>query len=303
MAHLVLWTLTRMEKTMGSSSVFAGTIAELTWVELSEAAERGALMLVPVAVIEQHGPHLPLGTDTYAAWFLCRDIAQQLAEMGVEALIAPPFYLGINTATGMFPGSIGMDEGTMVAALSGLLSNLGRFGFKRQFIVNHHGDPLHNRGIAGAVNAARGEGIDAILTLGGWVGELVEDVHRSAYGASLPIAGEAVLRVAPSKKTLEARDRLMRSPVCIHAEERETSFIMRYFPELLNESKGRVSELPPVLPAPDQLAAALGDGKWREVSPLGYIGSPGAATVENGELYAYEAADMALAIKEFVSSK
>jgi len=45
--------------------------------------------------------------------------------------------------------------------------------------------------------------------------------------------------------------------------------------------------------------AAVGSGKWREVSPLGYIGDPSVATRDNGELYALEAADIGRAIAAF----
>jgi len=287
---------------MGGYSIFEGTIVDMTWVEVDEAAKRGALMLVPVAVIEQHGPHLPLGTDTYGAYLLCREVRSHLNNWGVETVIAPPYYLGMNPSTGMFPGSIHMSRNTMLEALSELLSNLGSFGFKRQFILNHHGDPNHNDAIAEAINRARAEGIEAILTLGGFVGEIVEEVYASAFGRSMPLEEQAILRVEESEQTKVARERLMRSDLSIHAEERETSLIMRWFPQLLNDNVD-VRQLVPVLPSSEQISAATGGGKWREVSPLGYIGDPSVATVENGELYALEALDIAAAIRAFTRGR
>ena len=57
---------------MSGCSVFTGTIADLTWPEVESAGQRHAIMLLPVAVIEQHGPHLPLATDVYGAYLLCQ---------------------------------------------------------------------------------------------------------------------------------------------------------------------------------------------------------------------------------------
>jgi creatinine amidohydrolase len=287
---------------MGGYSIFEDTIADMTWIEVDEAAQQGALMLVPVAVIEQHGPHLPLATDTYGAYLLCREVREHLNNWAVETVIAPPYYLGMNPSTGMFPGSIHISRDTMVQALSELLSNLGSFGFKRQFILNHHGDPSHNDAIAEAINRARAQGIEAVLTLGGFVGEIVEEVYASAFGRPMPLPEEAILRAEESEQTRVARERLTRSDLSIHAEERETSLIMRWFPQLLNE-KVDVLQLVPVLPDAKQIAAATGGGKWREISPLGYIGDPSVATVENGELYALEAVDIAAAIKAFTEGK
>ena len=56
---------------MEGLSVFEGTVANMTWPAVEQAALRGAVMLVPIGVIEQHGPHLPLATDVYGAYMLC----------------------------------------------------------------------------------------------------------------------------------------------------------------------------------------------------------------------------------------
>jgi len=288
---------------MSGYTIFEGTIADMTWIEVDEAAKRKALMLVPVAVIEQHGPHLPLATDTYGAYLLCRKVRDELTAAGVEALIAPPYYLGMTPSTRMFPGTIDISRDTMVRALSELLSNLGRFGFKRQFIINHHGDLFHNDALAEAVTRARAEGIDAILTLGGFVGEGVQAAYAQVFGRPMPLPKDAILRVEESESTRLARERLTRSSLSVHAEERETSLIMRWFPELIDETGGPVGELEPVLPDAGTLIDAIQGGLWRQVSPAGYIGDPAVATVENGELYALEATDIAMAIKALVDSR
>ena len=75
---------------MESYSIFKETIADMTWPAVDEAARRKATTLVPIAVIEQHGPHLPLATDIDGAYLLSVRIRAELAEAGVEVLVAPP---------------------------------------------------------------------------------------------------------------------------------------------------------------------------------------------------------------------
>jgi creatinine amidohydrolase len=284
---------------MTGYSIFEGTLADMTWPAVEEAGRKNTPLLVPVAVIEQHGPHLPLATDTYGAYVLCRETQRALAQSWLPAVIAPPFYFGLNPSTGMFPGSLSVKRSTMVSALSESLADYARWGFKRQFIVNHHGDPTHNDAIAEALAMVRAQGIEAVLTLGGFIGQIVEAVYSSAFGREFPLPESALLRVEESEETRSALERLMKSQLNIHAEERETSLIMRWFPELVSKQVD-VDRLEPVLPDPEQLAAAIQQGKWREVSPLGYIGDPSVATRENGELYALEAADIAAAILHFL---
>lgn len=284
---------------MAGYSIFEGTLADMVWPAVEEAGRKNTPMLVPVAVIEQHGPHLPLATDTYGAYLLCRRVQGELANSGVEAVIAPPYYFGLNPSTGMFPGSLSIKKSTMVGVLTELLMEYGRFGFVQQFIINHHGDPTHNDAIVEAIRAVRAHGVDAVLTLGGFVGQVVEEVYTSVFGKPLPLPEAAILRAEESTETREARERFTKSDLNVHAEERETSLIMRWFPDLLNKEV-HIDQLEPVLPGPAQLAAAIQEGKWREISPLGYIGDPSVATKENGELYALEAADIANAIRNFL---
>ena len=51
-----------------NQNIFENTMAEMTWPEIEALAAEGALVLLPVGVIEEHGEHLPLGTDTYLAY-------------------------------------------------------------------------------------------------------------------------------------------------------------------------------------------------------------------------------------------
>jgi creatinine amidohydrolase len=279
-------------------SIFADTIVDMTWPEVEEAAKKGAIMLVPLGVIEQHGPHLPLGTDIYAATTLCSLIKSELEKQGVLSVIAPPYYFGINETTGMFPGSISVKRESMVSMLSDLLVNYMGHGFKQQFIVNHHGDPNHNIAILQGIRSALVQGVEAVAVSGGLVKFATERAIEDAPG----FPPGALLMVEDSDQTTEAREKLNRSDLHIHAEERETSLVMKWFPELLKK-RDEIKNFKPVTPAIEVFFEAELSGKWKDLSPLGYVGDPSVATPENAELYALEAKDMAGAIANFLKGK
>lgn len=285
---------------MEGYSIFKETIADMTWPAVDEAARRKAIMLVPVAVIEQHGPHLPLATDIYGAYLLTAHVKAELSKAGVEAVIAPPYYFGMNPTTGMFTGSLHIDRETMVNILTQLLLNYSRWGFERQFVLNHHGDPTHNDAIMEAIRSVRSEGVDAVYTMGGFVRQFIEEAYTSAFHKPLPLPESALLQAPESAATKLARERLTKSALHVHAEEFETSMIMRWYPDVLSPDV-EVKNLAPVLPTPAEFDQALREGKWRELSPLGYIGDPSVATPDTGEIYALEAADIARGIVAWVA--
>jgi creatinine amidohydrolase/Fe(II)-dependent formamide hydrolase-like protein len=117
------------------------------------------------------------------------------------------------------------------------------------------------------------------------------------------LTGDAVLRAPESQGTKEATARLTRSiGLDVHAGERETSLIMRWFPETMDGDVD-IAELKAVPETAREFAEAEAAGRWRELSPWGHIGDPALGTRENGEIYALEAADMAAALADFLTRR
>src|SRR5512135_3367460 len=114
-------------------NIFEETMAHMTYVQIEEAAREGTLVIFPVGVIEEHGPHLPLAVDTYGAYLQAKLIKGELEKKGIPSLIAPPFYWGINNATGSFIGSFSVREETMVNVLWDAMASLKRWGFEKVF--------------------------------------------------------------------------------------------------------------------------------------------------------------------------
>jgi mycofactocin precursor peptide peptidase len=152
-------------------------LAGLTSPEAGELAAAGALLAVPVGATEQHGPHLPLSTDTDLAVALCARLAA--ARPGV--LAAPPLAYGGSGEHQDFPGTLSI--GTEAVEL--LLVELGRSAtrtFSRVLLVSTHG------GNAGAVRRAerrlRAESRDVLAWLPTWQG----DAHAGRAETSLELA-------------------------------------------------------------------------------------------------------------------
>ena len=127
-------------------------MADMNWTDIKRYAEENAIVLLPMGVIEEHGPHLCLATDTYIAHIYCNAIKQKLEEKGYSAVIAPPFYWGICQAAKGFIGSFNIRPETAKALLFDILSSLKDFGFTHVFGVNGHGDIEHK---IAAMNAFR----------------------------------------------------------------------------------------------------------------------------------------------------
>ena len=136
---------------------FAGTMAHMNWEEIRKAGEKKLPVLFPLGVIEEHGPHLPLGSDILWSNYICKEVKHALARRGRETLIAPPYYYGINHCTGAFPGSFSLKPETFEQVLFEIFCNLHDFGFAQVYCFNYHGDPVHVKTILSAVRRANRE--------------------------------------------------------------------------------------------------------------------------------------------------
>ena len=111
---------------------------ELTAEDLRQKAAANAIVVLPVASMEQHGPHLPVGVDTFLCEAVCRAGAE-LAVNDVPVVVAPTLWCGMAEHHMAYGGTFTFDIPTYQAVLLSFLKSIGRHGFKRVFIVNGHG--------------------------------------------------------------------------------------------------------------------------------------------------------------------
>jgi creatinine amidohydrolase len=124
-------------------SIFEDTMVEMTWQEVQAGVDRNAVILLPVGIVEGHGPHLDLSADFYISTLGCRFLKQALQEKGIETLIAPPLYWGISQHVAKYAGTFSLRPETMEALLTDIFASLKSWGFRRVFIYNAHGDQCH----------------------------------------------------------------------------------------------------------------------------------------------------------------
>ena len=94
-----------MSDAFPSLNIFANTMADMKWTDISKCVEENAIVLLPMGVIEEHGPHLCLATDIYTAHIYCNAARNNLEGRSIVTVIAPPFYWGICQAARGFIGS------------------------------------------------------------------------------------------------------------------------------------------------------------------------------------------------------
>jgi creatinine amidohydrolase len=124
---------------MSANGIGTLLMDQMTWHEASQAINDGVPLLLPVGSIEQHGPHMPLGTDAYLPYELAQRVGQKR-----RVVIAPPMYYGARPAPRsggggrVFPGTTGVSIGALTAVVRDVAEDLFRQGFKRVAVFNGH---------------------------------------------------------------------------------------------------------------------------------------------------------------------
>ena len=110
---------------------------ELTRTRLNEFAP-DALVILPVGATEQHGPHLPVGTDHFAVERVSRQAAQ-LAGDRITTIVTPTLPFGSSEHHLQFGGTLSFSTEVYYKVLVDLVESLVTDGFRTIFIVNGHG--------------------------------------------------------------------------------------------------------------------------------------------------------------------
>lgn len=260
----------------GGYSIFNGTIADMTSPELDAAIKKGAVALWGLGVIEEHGPHLPLGTDIYGPYSVTTGAQRVLAQRGTPAVVIPVYYWGVNHITGAFPGSIDIRPEVMVEVMTDVFKSLKRYGVESIFCVTGHNEGAHNRAIYdGVVRGAAASGIKAYF------------VTNAAMVARLGLdPKDPHIRLTEARP---GRDQQASTQIDVHAGAGETSAMWGLFPNVVRT--GIIPTLPPTNLTNDDL------NEWRKgqehaqaVTPRGYFGAPAQADPARGRAQAEQSA-------------
>ena len=231
-------------------------LSEWTWAEVRAYLKRDSVILVPFGSTEQHGLHLPVGTDAMVAIRLAEDAARI-----TKTLVAPPCWYGWSPHHMAYPGTISIVPETLTRLLYEVLRALIFHGFKRPIIINGH----------------RKANLPPL--------EIACSRVRNETGAYVTIVDPFYLADSAARAIKE-------SPAggIGHAEELETSHMMHLFPELVNIQKA-VKNLPkkkkyhvmdPYVQADRAFTPSSLESFRKATEPSGVTGDPTLSTAEKG---------------------
>ncbi|MGH7153934.1 MAG: creatininase family protein [Acetobacteraceae bacterium] len=209
----------------------------------------GAMVIVPVASLEQHGPHLPVEVDSRLGEAVALRTARKIVARGKDALVLPVIWTGLSEHHMSFGGTITLDLPAFAAVIECVCRSLVRDGSHRIVLLNAHG---------GNENALRTITDELTPKLG------VPIIQFTYWYA-------AAARIA---EILETQTALQ------HACEAETSMMMAVRPDVVANERialARANRTPGVEP---------GLYRWRTIasrSSSGVVGNPEAASAAKGE--------------------
>lgn len=166
-------------------------LCELTWREAVEAIRRDPRLLVPVGCLVQHGPHLPLGTDTIVVTRLAEEISRRR-----RVLVAPTIPYGAGSdRDAEYAGSAPIRGKTLHRVLNELISSWERHGIREFVLLTAHGYGPHLQALATAVSAtARVRAVDLHAVD---LSDFLEAHHGGEHGGEL--ATSLMLHLRPER--------------------------------------------------------------------------------------------------------
>ena len=187
---------------------------EMTSGQLARVDRDKTLVVLPIAAVEQHGPHMPTGTDT----IICEAVAEAIEGARADSvLLLPTVWLGASSHHLRFGATLTAELSTYITTLVEIASSLLGEGYRRVMFLNGHGGNIDPMRVA--LRELQPEFPDTILSAG-------------CYWSP---ADEAIVGL------LEGGDKFVG-----HACEFETSLIMHLRPELVDMEK--VASAGPWLP-------------------------------------------------------
>ena len=186
-------------------------LQELSWEEAEAYFKTNDMVIIPLGSTEQHGPHLPLGTDYYEAFGISRIISEQTG-----VLLAPVLFAGYSEYHSGFPGRLSLQPETMEQVLFECVEFLIKYGISKVMFFNYHGgnnivqDKLIHRinhtteavavaiGVGSQLQQSSGKGMD-------WhagVSETSIMLHLRPDLVKLEKAEKPVMRFTPEMETL-----------------------------------------------------------------------------------------------------
>ena len=235
-------------------------VETMTWPELQALDRARTVVFVPFSPLEEHGPHLPIGTDLIVARHLAKVIAQRIETQRptITVLLAPSVPLGAGTIP--MAGSVNISADLVFDVARQIGTAYARDGFRYIVFTSGHMGGTHLLALENAARAiSRRYGVHAIAPAAAIAREVI--LRRSLAGA---LAGD--MATADQREFLNAN----------HSGMLETSLLLAIQPELVKPAYVRLPRL-----------ARTAMLRWRgrqSTTWAGYMGDPAKAAAAWGDI-------------------
>ncbi|MDI9485359.1 MAG: creatininase family protein [Clostridiales bacterium] len=227
--------------------------------DVKQYLEENDIIILPVGSTEQHGAHLPIGTDSLAAIYLAEEAAKK-----AQVLVAPPCWYGWAPHHMSYPGTITLSAQTLITVLEDIATSLVFHGFKKIVLLNGH---------RGANNPPL---------------DILASRVRNRTGALVVVADPFFIAQEQTEEMLGGEEGIIG-----HAGGVETAHMLYLRPELVDLDgiqHNREVQQGYFSPNPysrrNRVTAPSSIDSFRAKSePLGHTGDPTWATKERGEKY------------------
>jgi len=122
-------------------------LVDLTFPEAMTLRAAQPVVLLPMGSVEAHGPHLPLGTDSFLSESLALSAQKQLHQTQTLSVIAPTLSYALTHFASEFAGTVSLSAAAATGQLRGVVEAFLAAGFSRICLVNSHLEPAHIQGI------------------------------------------------------------------------------------------------------------------------------------------------------------
>ena len=241
-------------------------LEELTWPQMDAFDRQRTLFILPIGMIEQHGPHLPVGADTIGVTYEANAAATRVSRALPDwtVIMMPVINYGHGGANllgdmPIHPGTYGIRQSTLRSLVADVGGQIAQNGFKWVFVLNGHAAPTHNIAINEACDFVSETFRVTMLHLTG--------LFRG--DAAIQSSGEKI-----NAKYFRA-DELSSFGMDVHAGVGETSQMLAVRPDLVR---------PVFKSLPSQAGRSLEELRQIATTPgwQGYLSSPARATAAHG---------------------
>jgi len=221
-------------------------------------ADKDRVVILSVSATEDHGPHMPLDTDTVLGIAVANGAAEKAPE---DILVMPPIPYGFNEHHKDFPGVIWIEPETLISFITDITKSLAHHGFRRILLLNSHGSNHPVLDLAARKTVIQSDVICVSASYWNLISARINELRKSEIGG------------------------------IAHAGEFEAAIYKHLHPDLVDLGKAKKQVLHNSDSKFFNLDLAAGGSpanlmrRWSEISPDGTMGDPTVADPETGRMF------------------